>query len=69
MGRLWQTFFHRNYKFIELPAEYINSVYEKIYNMKTYMGWSFNEAYSLPIVLRDWFFDRWLEDNGKKDNP
>lgn len=26
--------------------------------MKYYGGWSFLEAYNLPIGLRSWFFDR-----------
>lgn len=36
--------------------------------MKTYMGWSFEEIYMLPIPLRDWFYNKWIEDNTKKDN-
>jgi hypothetical protein len=46
----------------------MNSVYEQIYYMKTYMNWSFEEIYMLPITLRNWFFDKWMEDNTKKDN-
>jgi hypothetical protein len=65
--RSWQTFFGQNYKFIEIPVEYMNAVYEKFYYMKTYMGWSFEEIYMLPIPLRNWFFDKWIEDNNKKE--
>lgn len=35
--------------------------------MKTYMGWSFEEIYMLPITLREWFFEKWKETNVKKD--
>ena len=34
--------------------------------MKTYMNWSFEEVYMLPVVLRNWFFQKWIEVNGKK---
>ena len=40
----------------------MNVVYEKMYYMKTYMNWSFEEIYMLPVTLREWFFDKWLED-------
>tara|TARA_R110000824_G_scaffold45962_6_gene132529 strand:- start:2247 stop:2381 length:135 start_codon:yes stop_codon:yes gene_type:complete len=26
--------------------------------LKYYGGWSFTEAYSLPIVIREWFVER-----------
>ncbi len=29
--------------------------------MKYYGGWSFIEAYNLPVGLRDWFFERLLK--------
>lgn len=32
------------------------------------MGWSFEEIYMLPIPLRDWFYNKWIEDNTEKDN-
>jgi hypothetical protein len=35
--------------------------------MKTHMGWSFEEAYILPISLREWFYSKWIEDQGEKD--
>lgn len=62
----WPTFFGREYGFIKLSSEYINHVYEKIFYMKTYMGWSFQEIYMLPVSLRNWFFDKWREVNIKK---
>jgi len=33
-------------------------VYEEIFQLKHFGGWSFIEAYSLPIVLRRWFLER-----------
>jgi len=33
-------------------------VYEEIFNLKYHGGWSFIEAYNLPIVLRRWFLAR-----------
>lgn len=63
--RFRQTFFGPNYKFLELPVEYNNNVYIKIFQMKTYMNWSFEEVYMLPIPLRDWFYEKWIEENTK----
>ena len=34
--------------------------------MKTYMNWSFEEVYMLPIPLRDWFYDRHISDKEEK---
>jgi len=50
---------------MNVPEDYNSVVYEKIYYMKTYMNWSFEEVYMMPIPLRDWFFNRWLEENSK----
>tara|TARA_R100000700_G_C3171029_1_gene145621 strand:- start:2057 stop:2218 length:162 start_codon:yes stop_codon:yes gene_type:complete len=33
-------------------------VYEEIFNLKYHGGWSFIEAYNLPVVLRKWFLAR-----------
>jgi len=62
-----QTFFGPNYEFFKIPPEYSDVLYEKIYIMKTYMGWSFEEIFLLPIPLRDWFINKWLEDNKKTE--
>lgn len=45
----------------------MNTVYEKIYIMKAYAGWGFEEFYMLPIRLREWFFNKWLEENKKSE--
>jgi hypothetical protein len=44
--------------FFGLTDEYIEAVYEQFFFMKYSGGWSFAEAYNLPIGLRKWFFDR-----------
>jgi len=36
----------------------MESVYEQIFNMIHHGNWSFSEAYSLPVGLRFWFFNR-----------
>ena len=61
------TFFGLSYNYFKAPEDYNSVVYEKIYLMKTYMGWSFEEIYMLPIPLRDWFINKWIEDNKKKE--
>jgi hypothetical protein len=44
--------------FFGLTDEYTESVYEEIFNLKYHGGWSFIEAYNLPIQLRQWFVKR-----------
>jgi hypothetical protein len=36
----------------------MQSVYEQFFLLKYHGGWSFTEAYSLPIGLRTWFMER-----------
>ena len=36
----------------------MENVYEQFFYLKYKGGWSFTEAYSLPIGLRRWFVDR-----------
>jgi hypothetical protein len=31
------------------------------------MNWSLDEIYSLPIPMRDWFFQDWMDRHGKKE--
>ena len=49
--RLLRSFFGLS----EKDAEYI---YESIFQLKYHGGWSFIEAYNLPLVLRRWFIKR-----------
>jgi|TARA_R110000787_G_scaffold210188_1_gene320069 hypothetical protein len=43
------------------------NVYEEFFLLKYHGGWSFSEAYNLPVVLRRWFLDR-LATQIKKEN-
>jgi len=36
----------------------METVYEQFFFLKYYGGWSFVEAYNLPIGLRSWFLKR-----------
>jgi hypothetical protein len=36
----------------------MESVYEQFFFMKYSGGWSFTEAYNLPVGLRKWFVER-----------
>jgi len=49
--RLTRTFFG-------LTDEYMENVYEAFFFLKYAGGWSFSEAYNLPIGLRKWFVER-----------
>jgi hypothetical protein len=52
--------------FFGLSDEYIKNVYEQFFLLKYYGGWSFIEAYNLPILIREWFLKR-LVDQKKKE--
>ena len=51
MSHLGQTFFG-------LSNDYMKQVYEQFFLLKYYGGWSFTEAYNLPVGLRYWFVKR-----------
>ena len=44
--------------FFGLTDKYNESVYEQFFYLKHYGGWSFIEAYNLPIKLREWWVER-----------
>ena len=44
--------------FFGLTSKYIEAVYEQFFLLKHFGGWSFIEAYNLPVGLRKWFIDR-----------
>lgn len=44
--------------FFGLNNDYMESVYEQFFILKYHGGWSFTEAYSLPVGLRMWFLER-----------
>jgi len=45
----------------------MKNVYEQFFSLKYYGGWSFIEAYNLPVGLRIWFLER-LKDQIEKEN-
>jgi len=42
-------------------------MYEQFFFLKYQGGWSFTEAYSLPIKLRNWFTERLVEQLEKEN--
>lgn len=50
--------FHLPRTFFGLNEEYQKQVYEQFFILKYHGGWSFIEAYSLPVGLRMWFVER-----------
>ncbi len=44
--------------FFGLSSDYMKQVYEQFFLLKYYGGWSFVEAYNLPVGLRTWFVKR-----------
>ena len=49
-----------------LAPDYMEQVYEAFFFLKYYGGWSFIEAYNLPVGLRLWFVKR-LSDQLEKE--
>jgi len=45
----------------------MENVYEQFFSLKYHGGWSFIEAYNLPIGLRIWFLQK-LKDQVEKEN-
>jgi hypothetical protein len=46
----------------------MENVYEQFFFLKYYGGWSFIEAYNLPIGLRGWFTRRLQKQLEKEQN-
>lgn len=44
--------------FFGLTDKYIEAIYEQFFLLKHHGGWSFMEAYNLPVGLRHWFLKR-----------
>ena len=44
--------------FFKKRKKYMESVYEQFFLLKHHGGWSFIEAYNLPVGLRVWFLNR-----------
>ena len=53
--------------FFGLTNEYMAEVYEQFFYLKMHGGWSFIEAYNLPVKLRNWFVKR-LSDHFEEEN-
>ena len=53
--------------FFGLSNDYIQAVYEQFFYLKYHGGWSFTEAYNLPIKIRSWFFKK-LSDQLEVEN-
>ncbi len=47
--------------FFGLDEEYMESVYDQFFFLKYHGGWSFIEAYNLPVGLRKWFVHKLLD--------
>lgn len=45
-------------RFFGLDDKYIESVYEEFFILKYHGGWSYVEAYNLPIPIRRWFLEK-----------
>ena len=56
MKKNWRFRLIRN--FFGLNNKYIENVYEQFFLLKYHGGWSFVEAYNLPVGLRKWFIER-----------
>ena len=52
--------------FFGLNNAYIESVYEELFLLKHYGGWSFFESYNLPTSVRVWFLQRLIDEKEKE---
>ena len=59
MGKIWR--FRSLRTFFGLTDEYMENVYEQFFFLKYSGGWSFSEAYNLPVGLRTWFVQRLIQ--------
>ena len=55
--------------FFGLTDKYIEGIYEQFFFMKYHGGWSFTEAYNLPIPIRNWFLQRLIKQKELEINP
>ncbi len=62
---IWR--FRSQRTFFGLDDKYIENVYEQFFLLKYHGGWSFIEAYNLPIRIRNWFLNR-LSQQIEKEN-
>ena len=45
----------------------MENVYEQFFFLKYHGGWSFTEAYNLPVGLRAWFVNRLVQQIEKEN--
>ena len=45
----------------------MEDVYEQFFFLKYHGGWSFTEAYNLPVGLRKWFVERLVKQIEKEN--
>ncbi len=60
----WRFRFLRS--FFGLDEEYMEAIYEQFFVLKYHGGWSFIEAYNLPVGLRNWFLNKLKEQFDKE---
>jgi hypothetical protein len=59
LNRTWRC--PLRWTFFGLSDEYIENVYEQFFILKYHGGWSFIEAYNLPVKIRLWFLKRLIK--------
>lgn len=59
MKRRWR--YRSRSNFFGLSDDYIANVYEQFFVLKYHGGWSFIEAYNLPVKIREWFLRRLIK--------
>jgi len=59
MSKKWRFRFQRIS--FGLTDEYMENIYEQFFFLKYSGGWSFSEAYNLPVGLRRWFVERLIK--------
>ena len=59
LSKIWRFRLQRT--FFGLTDEYIENIYEQFFFLKYSGGWSFSEAYNLPVGLRKWFVNRLIK--------
>jgi len=50
-----------------LSDKHIENVYEELFLLKYHGGWSFFEAYNLPVQIRRWFMQRLVKQFEKEN--
>lgn len=53
--------------FFGLDSKYMENIYEQFFFLKYHGGWSFTEAYNLPVGLRTWFVNRLVQQIEKEN--